>query len=52
VHLDLTDLRLFAAVLEEGSITAASHFSPLGSARAKGMEEALGTNRSVRSACR
>jgi molybdate transport repressor ModE-like protein len=47
VHFDLTDLRLFAAVVEEGSITAGASRAaislPSASARVKGMEEALGT---------
>jgi DNA-binding transcriptional LysR family regulator len=47
VHFDLTDLRLFAAVLEEGSITAGASRAaislPSASARMKGMEEELGT---------
>jgi molybdate transport repressor ModE-like protein len=47
VNFDLTDLRLFAAVLEEGSITAGASRAaislPSASARLKGMEEALGT---------
>jgi molybdate transport repressor ModE-like protein len=47
VNFDLTDLRLFAAVLEEGSITAGASRAaislPAASARLKGMEEALGT---------
>jgi molybdate transport repressor ModE-like protein len=47
VHFDLTDLRLFAAIVEEGSITVgASHVGislPSASARMKGMEEMLGT---------
>jgi molybdate transport repressor ModE-like protein len=47
VHFDLTDLRLFAAVVEEGSITAGASRAgislPSASARMKGMEEMLGT---------
>jgi len=47
MHFDLTDLGLFAAVIEEGSITAgasrASISLPSASARLKGMEEMLGT---------
>jgi molybdate transport repressor ModE-like protein len=47
MHFDLTDLGLFAAVVEEGSITAgatrASISLPSASARLKGMEEMLGT---------
>jgi molybdate transport repressor ModE-like protein len=47
MHFDLTDLRLFAAVVEEGSITAGASRAavslPSASARVKGMEEALGT---------
>ena len=47
MNFDLTDLRLFAAVLEEGSITAGASRAaislPAASARLKGMEEALGT---------
>jgi len=47
VHFDLTDLRLFAAVVEEGSITAGASRAgislPSASARVKEMEEALGT---------
>ena len=47
MHFDLTDLRLFAAVLEEGSITAGASREaislPSASARMKGMEEELGT---------
>jgi molybdate transport repressor ModE-like protein len=47
MHFDLTDLALFAAVIEEGSITAgasrASISLPSASARLKGMEEMLGT---------
>jgi molybdate transport repressor ModE-like protein len=46
MHLDLTDLRLFAAVVEEGSITAGAARAGLAlasaSARVRGMEEALG----------
>jgi molybdate transport repressor ModE-like protein len=46
VHFDLTDLRLFAAVAEEGSITAGASRAgmslPSASARVRGMEEALG----------
>src|SRR6202453_4870954 len=48
MHFDLTDLGLFAAVVEEGSITAgasrASLSLPSASARLKGMEEMLGTD--------
>jgi molybdate transport repressor ModE-like protein len=47
MHFDLTDLRLFAAVVEEGSITAGASRAaislPSASARVTGMEEALGT---------
>jgi molybdate transport repressor ModE-like protein len=47
VHFDLTDLRLFAAVVEEGSITAGASRAgislPSASARMKGMEQMLGT---------
>ena len=47
MHFDLTDLRLFAAVVEEGSITAGASRAaislPSASARVRGMEEALGT---------
>ena len=47
MQLDLTDLRLFAAVVEEGSITAGASRAaislPSASARVAGMEEALGT---------
>jgi hypothetical protein len=47
MHFDLTDLRLFAAVVEEGSITAGASRAaislPSASARVKGMEKALGT---------
>lgn len=47
MHFDLTDLRLFAAVAEEGSITAGAARAGLAlasaSARVRGMEEALGT---------
>jgi molybdate transport repressor ModE-like protein len=47
VHFDLTDLRLFAAVVEEGSITQGASRAgislPSASARMKGMERALGT---------
>jgi len=47
VHFDLTDLRLFAAVVEEGSLTAGASRAgislPSASARMKGMEEMLGT---------
>jgi len=47
VHFDLTDLRLFAAVVEEGSISAGASRAgislPSASARMKGMEEMLGT---------
>jgi molybdate transport repressor ModE-like protein len=47
MHFDLTDLRLFAAVVEEGSITAGASRAaislPSASARVSGMEEALGT---------
>lgn len=46
MHFDLTDLRLFAAVAEEGSITAGAErvglALPSASARVRGMEEALG----------
>ena len=46
MHFDLTDLRLFAAVAEEGSITAGAARAGLAlasaSARVRGMEEALG----------
>ena len=46
MHFDLTDLRLFAAVVEEGRITAGASRAgislPSASARVKGMEEALG----------
>src|ERR1700735_4576990 len=52
MHFDLTDLGLFAAVVEEGRITAgasvgaprASLSLPSASARLKGMEEMLGTD--------
>jgi molybdate transport repressor ModE-like protein len=47
MHFDLTDLRLFAAIAEEGSITAGAARARLAlasaSARVRGMEEALGT---------
>ena len=47
MHFDLTDLRLFAGVVEEGSITAGASREaislPSASARMKGMEEELGT---------
>jgi hypothetical protein len=47
VHFDLTDLCLFAAVVEEGSISAGASRAgislPSASARMKGMEEMLGT---------
>ena len=47
MHFDLTDLRLFAAVVEEGSLTAGASRAgislPSASARMKGMEAALGT---------
>jgi molybdate transport repressor ModE-like protein len=47
MHFDLTDLRLFAAVVEEGSISAGASRAgmslPSASARMKGMEDALGT---------
>jgi DNA-binding transcriptional LysR family regulator len=47
MHFDLTDLRLFAAVVEEGSISAGASRAaislPSASARMKGMEEMLGT---------
>jgi molybdate transport repressor ModE-like protein len=47
VHFDLTDLRLFAAIVEEGSITGGASRAgislPSASARMKGMEEMLGT---------
>jgi molybdate transport repressor ModE-like protein len=47
MNFDLTDLRLFAAVVEEGSITAGASRAgislPSASARTKGMEDALGT---------
>lgn len=47
MHFDLTDLRLFAAVVEEGSITAGASRTgislPSASARMKGMKEMLGT---------
>jgi molybdate transport repressor ModE-like protein len=47
VHFDLTDLGLFAAVVEEGSISAGASRAgislPSASARMKGMEEMLGT---------
>ena len=47
MHFDLTDLRLFAAVVEEGSITVGASRAgislPSASARMKGMEEMLGT---------
>src|SRR3954454_25010786 len=46
MHFDLTNLRLFAAVAEEGSITAGAARAGLAlasaSARVRGMEEALG----------
>src|SRR5580658_705331 len=46
MHFDLTDLRLFAAVVEEGSITAGASRAaislPSASARVTGMEQALG----------
>jgi DNA-binding transcriptional LysR family regulator len=46
MHLDLADLRLFAAVVEEGSITAGAARAGLAlasaSARVRGMETALG----------
>jgi molybdate transport repressor ModE-like protein len=46
MHFDLTDLRLFAAVAEEGSITAGAARAGLAlasaRARVRGMEEALG----------
>jgi molybdate transport repressor ModE-like protein len=48
MNFDLTDLRLFAAVVEEGSITAgasrASISLPSASARVKDMEATLGTS--------
>ena len=48
MNFDLTDLRLFAAVVEEGSITAgasrASISLPSASARVKEMEAILGTS--------
>ena len=47
MHFDLTDLRLFAAIVEEGSITGGASRAgislPSASARMKGMEEMLGT---------
>jgi DNA-binding transcriptional LysR family regulator len=47
MHFDLTDLRLFAAVVEEGSITAGASRAaislPSASARVMGIEKALGT---------
>jgi molybdate transport repressor ModE-like protein len=47
MSFDLTDLRLFAAVVEEGSITAGASRANLAlasaSARVRGMERALGT---------
>ena len=47
MHFDLTDLRLFAAVVEEGSLTVGASRAgislPSASARMKGMEEMLGT---------
>src|SRR3954453_5090316 len=47
MNFDLTALRLFAAVAEEGSITAGAARAGLAlasaSARVRGMEEALGT---------
>jgi molybdate transport repressor ModE-like protein len=47
VQFDLTDLRLFAAVVEDGSITGGASRAgislPSASARMKGMEEMLGT---------
>jgi molybdate transport repressor ModE-like protein len=47
MHFDLTDLRLFAAVVEEGSISAGASRAgislPSASARMKGTEHALGT---------
>jgi molybdate transport repressor ModE-like protein len=47
MHFDLTDLRLFAAVADEGSLTAGAARAgislPSASARIKGMEDELGT---------
>ncbi len=47
MHFDLTDLRLFAAVADVGSITAGAAQAglalPSASARVRGMEEVLGT---------
>ena len=46
MHFDLTDLRLFAAIVEAGSITAGADRSGLAlaaaSARVRGMETTLG----------
>ena len=46
MHFDLTDLRLFAAIAESGSITAGAARTGLAlaaaSARVRGMETALG----------
>jgi DNA-binding transcriptional LysR family regulator len=48
MHFDLVDLRLFAAVVDEGSITAGAARAGLAlasaSARVRGMEEALGAS--------
>lgn len=47
MHFDFTDLRLFLAILESGSITAGAERSHLAlasaSARVRGLEEAIGT---------